>query len=71
MTSHSETIAHELLGTCKSEMEVADQNDVSVDYVLDCANQHDVERCEVCSWWVESCEIHEDGACKDCTETDE
>lgn len=71
-----EELKHELLGTCQSVDAVLERlgYDVSLetaeDQLLDGANS--VERCLVCEWWFNSCDLEEDHEgvfkCEQCME---
>lgn len=63
-------LAEEVMGTCNSLSEAAEQMKVREDEVEQALEENGVERCEMCNWWCEDNEM-QDGKCEDCRESEE
>lgn len=53
-------------GSCKSEHEIADAFDISVDEVFKAMSTLELEWCATCGWICEFCEFSDGDTCDDC-----
>lgn len=59
-------------GTCLSDQEIANILEVPVEKIPELITESECERCCDCGWFVENCEMNENGQCNDCAgENDE